>query len=69
MIVRDHRGKYYRVFEITGGGDDVDTAMNHLWHGLELRYLRKGIYHEYRSRAGKQRWTYVAKHNAQIVQE
>ena len=31
-------------------GEDADTAMNHLWHGLEMRHLRKGIFHEYRSR-------------------
>jgi hypothetical protein len=67
MIVKDHRGKYWRVFPITGATDQPDSAMAHLWHGFEMKHLKKGLFHEYLSRAGKRRWTYVKKVGSTVV--
>jgi hypothetical protein len=68
MIVRDHRGKYYRVFDITGASDAPDCAMSHMWHGFELHYVKCGIFRESLTRAGKRRWTYVCKAKATVVE-
>jgi len=75
MIVRDHRGKYYRVFDITGATDAPDCAMAHLWHGFELRTQGRENgsklhwFSEKLTRAGKRRWTYVCKRTAVVVEE
>ena len=69
MIVEASNNKFYRVFPISGATDAPDCAMNHLWHGFELRYLKKGIFHEKLTRAGKRRWTYVVKATARVVAE
>jgi hypothetical protein len=67
MIVETSNRKYYRVFDITCGSDQPDTAMNHLWHGFELAHIKKSIFYVKLTRAGKQRWTYVLKASSRII--
>lgn len=69
MIVETDGRKFYRVFEVTGATEAPDCAMAHLWHGCELHHVKKGIFRDKLTRAGKNRWTYVRKAGARIVVE
>jgi len=66
---QDRDRRYYRVFDITGATDKPDCAMSHLWHGFELRHVKKNIFYEKLTRAGKRRWTYVVKASARVIGE
>jgi hypothetical protein len=74
MIVKDHRGKYYRVYEVTSAGSEPDNAMRHMWHGCELKPTNRFNSSKVRwfedrlTRTGKQRWDYVLKSKATVVE-
>ena len=68
MIVETLAKRYFLVFPITRGDDRPDSAMSHLWHGIELRHVKKGRYVEKLTKTGKQRWTYVVKARSRVVE-
>jgi hypothetical protein len=67
MIVQTSNRKFYRVFPITGATNEPDCSMAHMWHGFELRHVKKNIFYDKLTRRGNHCWTYVPKRGARVI--